>query len=65
MRIDLFLARDMSQPKEERKWSSRQVIGQSLGGFEKGFLEDIRLVDTSLDWGVESQAYRIRLSRFR
>ena len=46
----------MSQPEEKRQRLIRQIIGQSLGGLEKGFLEDIGVVDAALEQPVEAKS---------
>ena len=56
MGIDQLLAGDVPQPEEERQRPVRQVIRKSLGGFEIGLLEDVRVVDAALELPVEAEA---------
>ena len=54
--VDDLLAGDVSQPEEKRQRLIREIIGQSLGGLKKGFLEDIGVVDAALKQPVEAKS---------
>ena len=47
MYVNQFFSSDLSQPQEERQRRIGEILIQSTSRFEKGFLHDIRRVNSS------------------